>query len=404
MLLNVEQSLSSMDASKIWQSFCNNTKLIIRLNMKIWCLCLTFLCVQVLVAQKTNAHEWLEEGRKAYARGEWDTAVRCFGTAYLSDNELDTALVNRAVVYLAQEKYDKAVDDLTAYLATHTSEAEVYMLRAQAYFGTEKPQDAIADLNSAVMLMPSIEYFSARAQAHLATGNDLLAESDFRTILKREPNNETAFRGLGDVFTERSDYLAAKNFYRNALEQDSTDLLARLQLGITMARLTDYLGAVRLIDAVVTDTFGVEALTTLAFCHLRLGDVTAASKYAEQAKSIQISSPDTWHILGMIAAYEGKNAEAILCFDEVLAIDAQYAQAWYNAGKVHYESSTFDLAFQYLSTALEFQEVRGAAAMALANLKLTLQDDAEACRYFKMASNIGYEAHAEEEVERFCKE
>jgi tetratricopeptide (TPR) repeat protein len=371
--------------------------------MKFWYILALFLCSFQINAQQNTAQAWLNEGRQAHARKEWDTAVRCFTSALQADASLDTALFNRAVVYMHQSKYLKAINDLTIFLNSNPADAEAYALRAEANFAEANLEEAISDLNMAVDLRPTVDHYLLRAKGHLITENYISAEKDFRIVLQRDPKNGEAYQGLGDASFRRDDYISARNYYRDATEQNPSDLKARLHYGIALARVGNYPLALQTLSDSVIQVWPEEGLTTRAFCHFQIGDLLEAQRFAEMAKSANISHADAWHILGMIAAQEGRRQEAVALFEEVLAINPEHAQAWYNAGKALYEEKDFKKAHDFLSVAVELQEVKGPAAMALANLNLSLGDDAAACKYFQLASQVGYEAHPEENTEMFCK-
>jgi tetratricopeptide (TPR) repeat protein len=371
--------------------------------MKFWYILALFLCSFQINAQQNTAQAWLQEGRAAYARKEWDTAVRCFTSALQADATLDTALYNRGLVYLQQEKYTKAISDLSGFISGNPADAGAYVLRAEAYFAEASNEEAMADLNHALELLPTITNYLLRAKGHMLTENYISAEKDFQLVLQRDPKNAEAYLGLGDAFFHRDDFISARNYYREATEQNPDDLTARLRYGIALARVGNYPLALQTLSDSVIQIWPEEGLCARAYCHFQISDLPEARRYAEMAKSANISHADAWHILGMIAAQEGKHKEALTYFDEVIAIDAGHAQAWYNAGKTLYEDKDFTRAFDYLSVAVDLLEVKGPAAMALANLKLTLGDDAAACKYFNLASQMGYQAHAEENTEMFCK-
>jgi tetratricopeptide (TPR) repeat protein len=372
--------------------------------MKLKSTILMLLVVAQLCAQGNQAHLLLEKGRLAYTANEWDSAVRFFTAAYMADSKLDTALYNRGLTYLKQEKYSKASDDFTNFLSTNESDAYAYALRAEAYFGESRIEDAMIDLDKALQLHPSIEWYLMRGQAHLETQNYVSAEADFREVLERDPQSGAAYRGLGDAHFHRGDYIMAQLNYQEAVHLAPYDAFSVLQYGIAQARLGNWPSALSTITDAAVRIDPPLALTTRAYCHFKVGDLAAAQAEADSARNANISYADAYHVLGMVQEQEGKHVEAVALFDECLAIDPEHAEAWYGGGVALYHAQQFDRANTYLNKALEYPAVKGAAAMALANLHLTLGDAHTACKFFQLASGTGYEAHAEENTAVFCKE
>lgn len=371
--------------------------------MKVWYIFILICGIFQLSAQESLAQQWLEKGRQAVAQREFDTAIRCFTSAYQTDPQLETALYNRAVVYIEQNKYEKALSDLNIFLASNPADAEAFTVRAQVQMNLERYEECILDLNKAVELMPTSANKLLRAAAHMATENYFEADADYRSVLQKEPQAVEANVGLGDVYFQKGDYLGARSFYHEAHLLAPEEKQISLKYGLALARLGNYTDALNIMTDSVAVIAPDLAYAARSFCQFRLGDIDAARNNAHIAKAANISSPDAWHMLGIIAAHDGNLEEAVALFDEVIAIDPNHAQAWYNAGKTLYESKVFDRAYTYLAQASEYPEVKGSAFMAIANLKMTIGEEAEACKYFRMACQAQYEAHPEEDASIFCR-
>jgi tetratricopeptide (TPR) repeat protein len=346
----------------------------------------------------------LDEGRKAYRRGDLDTAEEAFSEAYRLDSSLDTALYNRGLVHLKLLKFGKAVNDFNNYLNTNPADAEAMVLCAEAYFGKEETEPAMQLLDKALALNPKIDWYFMRGQAHMQTQNILAAKNDFNEVLRRSPNHVAALRGLADAHYAENHLLEAQSLYMQAVNLNPNDPLSQLHYGIAQARLTNYTGALNTLTDLVISFDPSVGYSTRGFCQYKLGAFDAARADAQAALQAGISNVDAWHLLGLLEAHDGNARKAIEYFDEAIAINPDHAHAWYNAGKTLYQIKVFDRAASYLTKAIEYEEVKGNAARTLASLYLTLNDKQEACAYFKIASQNTYDPEPEEDTSVFCRD
>jgi tetratricopeptide (TPR) repeat protein len=354
--------------------------------------------------QTSEARTLLAEGRAAYRRGDFDSANQFFSEAYRKDASLDTALFNRGVVQLKQTKYHKAIDDFTNFLRANPSDAQALALCAEAYFGAQDTESGLQQLDKALQLNPQIEWYMMRGLAHMETGNFVSAEKDFAEVLRRNPKHAAAYRSMGDIYFLNDDLIVAQTLYMQAVNLNPKDKNSLLQYGIAQARLSNYVSAISTLTDSVISADPTAGYNARGFSQYKIGAFAEARADAQAALNISISNADAYHLLGLLEAHEGNAIRAVELFDEAIAIDPDHAHAWYNAGKLLYQTKVFDRAASYLSKAMDYKIVRGNAARAMASLKLTLSDDRAACEYFRIASQLGYDPESEEDTNVFCRE
>jgi tetratricopeptide (TPR) repeat protein len=366
-------------------------------------LCLVAVC-HIVGSAQDDAATLLEAGRKAFKNKEYNSAEGYFTAVIQLDPKNDTAVYNRGFSYLLVQKWDKALSDFTTFVERNPANAEGYVMRAKVLFELKKPDQGIIDLNTALELHPSTDWFVMRGYAHLQTNNFLLAERDFKVAIARTPESLEAWRGYGDAYFQRGEYISAASHYEKVEKIDPSNLLAKYQLGMVSAKLGNYQKALDyLTDEVIAENTS-EGYAARGYCLFKLGNYFEAHKNASLAKDANISNPNAYHVLGLIASANGEYEAASALFDETIAIAPNHAQGLYNAGVNKYLMLQFIEAEVFLTKAMEYEEMKGAACMAMANLKLSIGESASACTFFKQASELGYEAHPEENTSVFCKE
>jgi tetratricopeptide (TPR) repeat protein len=144
-------------------------------------------------------------------------------------------LLLRARAYEGDKKYNQAVDDLNKVIEASPNLVDAYIERGIIYTQVRRFDDAIADFGKAIELdANSVKAYAMRAEAELQNEDNDDALSDVNQALTITPNEPLALRIRGNVYEalERTD--EAITDYRTALSQDpfqteSRDALQRLQ-------------------------------------------------------------------------------------------------------------------------------------------------------------------------------
>jgi tetratricopeptide (TPR) repeat protein len=121
---------------------------------------------------------------------EFKTATSDFALALKLDQSAlvqYTGLVNRGVLFIRQERYQKAVDDLQRAAKLLPKEFQAHLNLAQALQGLGKKKEALAAMNQAVQAAPSRAIvYDSRARMHLLAKNFEPAQADFERAIACE--------------------------------------------------------------------------------------------------------------------------------------------------------------------------------------------------------------------------
>jgi tetratricopeptide (TPR) repeat protein len=102
------------------------------------------------------------------------------------------ALRYRSWVRFGKEQYGLCIEDCTTLIALSTT-PDVFWRRGASYAAIGRPDDALADLNQAIRLSPSmIRAFLSRAYVHQHAGRYQEAISDFSSAVALRPGYVTA--------------------------------------------------------------------------------------------------------------------------------------------------------------------------------------------------------------------
>jgi tetratricopeptide (TPR) repeat protein len=158
---------------------------------------------------------------------QWDEALRDFKnadvlaseySAYSADQLRANILFRRAIVYISQEQFQLAADDLTAAIKFYPSkdlDQMVYM-RALVYIELNRYPEAIEDFTKALEMHPDDENYTAhllheRGGAHRTNNHPDLARQDFEAALKCNITKEGLREALEAELNPKLEPQPAKN-------------------------------------------------------------------------------------------------------------------------------------------------------------------------------------------------
>ena len=232
-------------------------------------------------------------GREALLAGNVDEAIRLFsraiafggldaknqaitlnlrGNAYLGRGQSEVALADvteslrlaetidahftRAKIFIAQYRFDDAVEDLTRAIALGGEAADVYGLRGHAHLYAGRMDDAFKDLDHALKIQPNYAFaLRTRGHAFMNNGQDdkaiadltqaialdakdseaywlrayawryrkkqpLKAVADYTAAIKADPNDSTNRTSRADVYEELGRYAEASADYDEWIKQN----------------------------------------------------------------------------------------------------------------------------------------------------------------------------------------
>lgn len=119
------------------------------------------------------------------------------------------ALFRRANVHYQQARYELALKDLDNVIK-ESAEANVLILRATIYISLNKKNEALYDLNRALVFLPSnLQMLRSRGVLHVELSNHTLAFQDFNEALKIDPNDIVSLKHRAALYRKQNNYTKA---------------------------------------------------------------------------------------------------------------------------------------------------------------------------------------------------
>ncbi|MFV0541068.1 MAG: tetratricopeptide repeat protein [Aestuariibaculum sp.] len=192
-----------------------------------------------IILIKPDADTYFNRGNARFSLNDFTGAKNDYAKAYELDNSFLEALFSMACANYDLGNYSETITNCSQFIKTDPHQPRVYNLRAMAYNTLKKYQSAIADYNTAVIILPDAESYYNRGVFLLNINYYKNAQSDLTKSIQL--GNKTGFaffyRGTCNVLV--SDYKNAINDYKTTLNFDALDFDALLGLAMAYLKSND---------------------------------------------------------------------------------------------------------------------------------------------------------------------
>jgi len=225
--------------------------------------------------------------------------------------------------------------------------------------------------------IPTQTLFEQATRA-LSLSNLTQAESLFKQVLTREPNNLGALGNLGVVYSRQNLPVKAVDTYQRALRLAPNEAGLLLNLGLAYLKLDNHSQAKPLFAKLASTN--TQARELHAICQLQTGEIAAARQTLES----HLDSPASYHFLALAYAKEQKLDQARSVLDQLMTRLPQ-AQAHYLEGRVWYDATLFDKALESYQLAAAKDSSLPGLFLELAKTQISLRNYTEAERHLRSA-------------------
>lgn len=232
-----------------------------------------------------------------------------------------------------------------------------------------------------------------RALASLQRGELDEAESIYRAVLAKQPNQPEALHFLGVVQAQRQNFVEAAELIGRALDIDPEDLGAHLNLGNVLMALQRNEDALIIYDkALALDNGSAEAFSNRGAVLVELGRHDEALLSYDQALALKPNHGGALLNRGVAMAALGRHLQALTSFDSVLRISSHQMDALIHRGfslaaldRSHEALTSFDRALEVSPNNAAIHSSRGSVLFRLGRC-----DEALASYDQALANDPGY--------------
>jgi len=231
------------------------------------------------------------------------------------------AYFERAGYYYDNGSFEQAIADLQQALRIDSTHLNSLHRLADVYLDYYQSKKAIATLERAVALYPEdIHTLLKKSEFHLILKQYEESMRSIDQILRIEPHNAEAYFMFGQNFVEQGDTARAINSYQTAVENDPELLDAWIKLGQLQAAQ---------------------------------GNNRIAEKYFDSGIAISPEYVLVRHAKADYLAAQNRLAEAIEVYRDIITIDADYEDAYFNTGLIYLDMDSIPQAYERFDICLE---------------------------------------------------
>jgi len=375
-------------------------------NMKYSIILSSFLLISTF-ADAQSIHEYLEFGKSARDKKEYDKAISAFTTVIAKDPEHSFAYYLRSTCYAEQRKYEEACANIDTAISIDPWYELFYTVRGEYLFHMRKYDEALSTLNKSIELDSTQEYaYCYRAQIYRKTGELRLALKNIIQASKLDPGRSDFYFIRGGIYQDLNQRDSAILFYTKAYET-TENYVPVLILAATMRDLGEAETALIWINWSV-DKFGRYAgnIGTRGEIYLKLGRYAESLRDFDEVIQILESKNDyrlanAYHSRGLCHDSMGNRALALKDFDDALRLDSTHGLSYSARGSLSMRAGNYKLALEDFAKAIQYEPTEGVTYYLRGLLHLKKKNTQAACTDFALAQKYRYKG-AEDVLRRHC--
>jgi serine/threonine protein kinase/tetratricopeptide (TPR) repeat protein len=234
--------------------------------------------------------------------GQFSEARASYTTAIALQPDFPGGYFNRALVYIQQHDYRRALADLDRVLEMQPGSIDAHINRAVALEGAGRPREAVRDLSTALEFgATATRIYFMRSHARELAGDKVGAQADLAEGLRRTPADEKSWLARG-VARLSSDLPGALADFEKASDLEPRSLMALQNRAHVLSRLKRNAEAVGVLNRVVQlYPDYVPGWAGRGVLLARLGKWSEARRDAARALVLDRSPSNVYQIAGIYA-------------------------------------------------------------------------------------------------------
>lgn len=263
-------------------------------------------------------------------------------------------LNNLANVYKRTQQLDKAVDYYRQALSLEPNHAQAHNNLASIYTVQNKYQDALNHYVKATHAAPDFSAAHFNLGLLLLRNNELeAAKTQFHNVLSLNPQALEAQFYLGILHLESNALDEAEQAFQQVLEHDSEHVQTLVNLGvIALKRESNQLAIDYFSKALALDNEEHDARNNLAATFMHHDRFENALMHYDVLLKQEPNNIEYLYNSGVAQMALGHLNEATLCFDQVLAIEANHSPSLNNLAAIYLKLDMRETSRDYLQRAL----------------------------------------------------
>ena len=283
---------------------------------------------------------------------------------------------------------DPGLAQLTQAIEADPDDPDLYFARAQVLYEQEGYDEAIGDLQKALSYdSTNVAYLHALADTYLDYYQSKKALETMELAAEYHPKRIPTLLKLSEFQLILQQYEDSMRTLDKILQVDPQEAEAYFMFGMNFKELGDTARAISSFQSAVDNNPElIDGWLELGQLHAALGNAIAA-QYFDSAIRIEPNNVMLKHAKAYYLQEEGKLQESLDLFREIVRLDPQYEDAYYNAGLLYLDMDSvlqaheqFDLALNVNPLHIRAYYYRGVANEMMGNVPAARSDYEQALR------------------------
>lgn len=288
-------------------------------------------------------------------------------TAKLEDNTAD------------RSPFQQQMDSINSVIKSDPNNPALYFERAKMHYGNKDLVSSLSDVGRSLKLdSANAEYFMLYADLKLLDKESRASKDALLYANAIDPNNVDVLVRLGELFMVVQDAEESFKYLNQALKLDVYNSTAYRLKGFNYKYLGDTTNAVSSFQT------AVEQNPNDYDSYMQLGLLYSSAQhdlaldYYNNALKVRPTSYEALYAKGLHQQVTGKPRNAINTYRQLIALNQEYFDAWYNIGYIYLEMiDKFDSAAYSFTKAIEVGPSRYGTALYNRGLSYERMGDLE---------------------------
>lgn len=283
---------------------------------------------------------------------------------------------------------DPAIDAVSQQIAQSPQEADLYFSRAELFYINEGYDEAIQDLNKALSLdSTNVNYLHLLADVYLDYFQSRQALQTMKKAAALHPQNLQTQLKLSEFQLILQQYEESLKTVDGVLQLSPQNPEGYFMLGMNFKEMGDTARAINSFQQCVElDPEVIDAWIFLGQLQAGRGN-NLAIQYFNSALSIEPDNVEVLHAKADYLSDKGELEKAVEVYREMVRIDPQYEQSYFNMGLLYLDQDSIVKAYEQFDLLLGIAPLhirgyyyRGLSTEFLGNLESARQDYEQALR------------------------
>lgn len=245
---------------------------------------------------------------------------------------------NRGVIFYNLSRREEAAESFERAISVSNGHAPAYHYLGMIY------NDKNDMVNSLFFYGKALEIDSNIAEAHFNSGIILskLERNDeaikaYENAISINNQYVDAYYNLGNCYNKINDIQKALYFFQKAVGINENFVEAHFNSGINFSKLNKNEEAIKSFEKTIAiDDQHSEAFYNLGNCYSKI-DVQKSLYYYQKALNIDGNLAEAYLNIGLILSKLNRNDDAIIAYENAVAINNKYSDAFQNLGDCYYK-------------------------------------------------------------------